>query len=358
MYALADLVVGIDVPRVCRARLATWASSSCLRSLLGLTGGTWFLGNLAGLPGITGRAGGRGDVPSPGSPGLHLVLTMPNGRPRSRDRPRSRASLGTPLRVVPDLARSEVVALTDGCWTRRRDVARAPLDRSTRVPVTLMAVALAGPALARLAALRRRHQAPTLLGYDACLVALAAVLTTRLLGSPSVDVADLVVGLSVAPSQSLRDALARAVGDPTLQVAFVAGDGYVDAHGSPVELDHTDGRALTPLLRDGPARSASSPTTRLSWPTRCWWTRWPPPRPSPRPTPASRQIWSGRSAEVRASRRRLVTAGIEEGRRLEADLSHGPGCAPRAHRRPARIRFPTAVSAARRHRRRPATRST
>ena len=65
------------------------------------------------------------------------------------------------------------------------------------------------------------------------------------------DVADLVVGLSVAPSQSLRDALARTVGDPTLQVAFVAGDGYVDAHGSPVELDHTDGRALTPLLREG-----------------------------------------------------------------------------------------------------------
>jgi signal transduction histidine kinase len=52
--------------------------------------------------------------------------------------------------------------------------------------------------------------------------------------------------------ESVRDALAEALGDPTLTLAYwLPGSGrYVDAHGHPVELD-APGRARTEIERDG-----------------------------------------------------------------------------------------------------------
>jgi signal transduction histidine kinase len=319
VYALADLVVGWTFLGC--ALLVWWRGRDRVPALLlGVTGATWFLGNLAGLPGILGSLAAAATFLHRG-PLVQLVLTVPNGRPRSRV-VLGAVVVGYVVAVVPQLARSEGVALMMAAglvavtWYEHRWMIDA-------VPVTLLAVALSGPALARLT-LSVDAAGPTLLGYDACMLSLAAVLTTRLVRLPSADVADLVVGLSVAPSESLRDALARTVGDPTLQVAFVTGDGYVDAHGSPVDLDHADGRAVTPLMRDGrtigfishdpavltdpelveavaTAAALTSANARLQ-------------------AEVERQ-----SAEVRASRRRLVRAGIEEGRRLEADLWSGPG---------------------------------
>jgi signal transduction histidine kinase len=66
-------------------------------------------------------------------------------------------------------------------------------------------------------------------------------------------VARLVIELgdAAAPGR-LRDALARALGDPALELIYPLAPGrHVDAHGHPVHLPKADSRALTPLVRGG-----------------------------------------------------------------------------------------------------------
>jgi signal transduction histidine kinase len=130
-------------------------------------------------------------------------------------------------------------------------------------------------------------------------------------------VADLVVELSdIAPGQ-VRDAIARALNDPTLQVAYwlPMRRGYVDEAGRPVELP-TDGRAVTRLADvaaivhdpelDADLVEAAGAAARLA-------------------------LHNARlQADVRAqldkvqeSRRRIVTAGDEQRRRIERDLHDG-----------------------------------
>jgi signal transduction histidine kinase len=67
------------------------------------------------------------------------------------------------------------------------------------------------------------------------------------------SVARLVIELSEAPAPgALRDALARALGDPSIELAYPLGSGrHVDAHGRPIELPEADGRVVTPLARGG-----------------------------------------------------------------------------------------------------------
>ena len=101
--------------------------------------------------------------------------------------------IGWTVAAVPELARSEVVTFAAGpvavTWFETR--------WSVDALVALMAMRSAGPAVAWLV-LPEAAAAPTLLGYDVCLIALAVVLTTRLLRSPSADVTDFVVGLNIA----------------------------------------------------------------------------------------------------------------------------------------------------------------
>jgi len=83
------------------------------------------------------------------------------------------------------------------------------------------------------------------------LVFLAGLLRARLARG---HVGRLVVELGDAsPAGALREALARALGDPTVEVAYaVAGGGYVDANGQAVVLPGRDGdRAVTLIERSG-----------------------------------------------------------------------------------------------------------
>jgi signal transduction histidine kinase len=81
-------------------------------------------------------------------------------------------------------------------------------------------------------------------------VLLVALLRERLARA---NVADLVRDLAQTPPTGVATPVARALGDPTLEVAFwmPARRGYVDAEGRPYELPPDgSGRAVTPLAHD------------------------------------------------------------------------------------------------------------
>ncbi len=138
-------------------------------------------------------------------------------------------------------------------------------------------------------------------------------------------VADLVVALERTPPGSVRDALARALGDPSLELALWLPDlaAYVNGEGRPLELPATgSGRAVTVL---GPAEA---PVAAL--------VHDPALLERPRLLEAAgaaarlalenerlQAELRAQLVELRASRARIVSAGDEERRRLERDLHDG-----------------------------------
>ena len=138
------------------------------------------------------------------------------------------------------------------------------------------------------------------------------------------SLARLVVelGESVRPG-GLRDALAAAIGETTLVIAYpVGGDRHVDASGRVVDVAPRDGRAMTPLVREG------TPVAVLIH------------RPGllddaelvDQVASAARLALENerlqaslrtQERDLRASRARIVEAGDAERRRLERDLHDG-----------------------------------
>ena len=287
---------------------------------------------------------------------VHLVLTFPEGRSWSR---------------VAGVAIAGAYAVTFG-WQLvgafvvpdGRDVLSvAPhasvahvIDRSQEISgiaVALVVLLLVGQRLRVLRGPARRVQGPLLVAaavtVPASLVWLGWVIatdaSTSTLGTIGRAVAaslplgvvagimgsrlrrpeasELVVELRTEAAASMRERLARALGDPTLDVAYRLGDGrYVDATGRPTELPRGAGRAVTavtaggaevavlihdPALLDEPALVESVRATaglvleneRLA------------------------AVVRSQLAEVRASRGRIVAAADAERRRIERNLHDG-----------------------------------
>ena len=167
----------------------------------------------------------------------------------------------------------------------------------------------------------------TLLTYQLALWIFAPYLVVLLLQAPweQPGVTDLVVELGQAHAPTLRDALARALGDPTLEVGYrIEGrDGYVDASGRRIEFPPPgDRRRVTRLEReehevaviihdpgvlDDPVLiEATAAAARLA--------------------AANAQLQAevrAQVSELEASRRRLLDAGDDERRRLEGRLHDG-----------------------------------
>jgi signal transduction histidine kinase len=130
-------------------------------------------------------------------------------------------------------------------------------------------------------------------------------------------VADLVVELSHVPPGEVRGALARALHDDSLQVAYWLPMRrlYVDEAGSPVDLPE-DGRAVTKLddiaaivhdpELDAQLVEAAGAAARLAL-----------------HNARLQADVSAQLAKVQESRRRIVTAGDEERRKIERDLHDG-----------------------------------
>ncbi len=99
------------------------------------------------------------------------------------------------------------------------------------------ALVVAGGAVARTMVPPREAALPVLLAYEAVLLLVCVLWIVRVRGPGRDRVTDLVVDLGATGSESLRDELARAIGDPTLRIGFwdATGGGYLNASGEPLD---------------------------------------------------------------------------------------------------------------------------
>jgi signal transduction histidine kinase len=139
-------------------------------------------------------------------------------------------------------------------------------------------------------------------------------------------VADLVIELGEAPPPGrLRDALARALGDPSVRLAYWLAEqrAYVDDAGRPVALPtecshravallQQDGMAIAAIIHDPALADEPGLVQAVSGATRM--------------AIQNEQLQAAlraRLAEISASRARIVEAADEERRRIERDLHDG-----------------------------------
>jgi signal transduction histidine kinase len=315
--------------------LALDRTASATGALIAASGFAWFLPgfsaiDVAPIAWIAGHA-----LYLHRGPLVQAILSFPTGR---LDRTPER--LVVALAYIVSLIEPAAVSLAAQAILGVAVIATAAWRGTTAVGATRRARAWAIPAataigLALIALAILKSWLPNLpvqlglLGYEAVLCGVAAWLTAGLLREPWArpEVTDFVVELGDAPSGSVGDALARELGDPTLEVAFAApgADGFVDAAGRPVSLPRAGvDRAVTPIdsggrrvgviihdpaVLDDPAlvqavaeaAQLASTNARLQ-------------------AEARAQI-----DEVAASRRRLLAAEEEERRRIAGRLDEGAG---------------------------------
>ena len=233
--------------------LVAWSKRPESRSgaLMAATGAAWFAGTFVDELVYLHRG-----------PLVHLVLAYPGGRLRGRLEwgaaavaygaafstdvwQNAAAAIGLSAAFVAVAARGWLRAAG-----RERRARLASLSATGAV-----AFVFTGLALAQLTLSVEDVKEPALLAYEAALGALAVVLAGALLVAPwDRPYTDLVVELGEGRSDTLRDALAQALGDPTLEVGYwspVAG-AYVDAAGVALDPEQDgNGRSLTRIDHDG-----------------------------------------------------------------------------------------------------------
>jgi signal transduction histidine kinase len=286
--------------------------------LLVATSAVWFAGTL--WPALATLHRG---------PLAHAVFSFPSGRLASTLR---RAAVGLVYLSWP-LGGSEaativfavllvVVPLAD----RRAAVG---VERRGRAPAVWAAAALSivlvGGSAARLGFPEGDADDPALLAYEVviCVAAIglaAALVRARWLRPP---VADLVVELGETRATTLRDALAHALGDPSLEVAYRVDAGWVDVRGQPVVLPPEGaGRALTTIERDGKPVAVLVHDPEILGDPGVADAVARAARLAAANARLQRDV-RAQAAELEASRRRLLVAGDAARQRLERRLREG-----------------------------------
>ena len=128
-----------------------------------------------------------------------------------------------------------------------------------------------------------------------------------------------------APSGSVRESLAETIGDESLSIVYWLPErqDFVDERGLPVELPEVDsGRTWTDVERDGGRIAAIVHDADLDTPPDVVREA----AAAAAPALANQRLQVGlraRVEELRASRARIVEAGMEDRRRIERDLHEG-----------------------------------
>ena len=297
---------------------------------------------------------------------VYLVLSFPTGRLRSK---LERALIAAAVVIVTVVevgwllfadSRSQICA---GCPGNAFEIARNDRiadgilqgQRTVGVVLSLFTVALLVRRWRRASAPERRAGAPVLWAGSAMFAALAfsvvndifnhplgegpawtrevvfasipvavlAVLLQRRLARGAV--AGLVVELGGATSVELREALARALGDPSLELAYwvPASARYVDSGGSPVQLPQPGAeRAATVVEREGEPIAALIHDTALAEDNELVQSVCAAAALTLENARLQAEL-RARLAELQASRARLVEATETERRRIERDLHDG-----------------------------------
>lgn len=332
-YWVPDLLTGWAL---IACGLVAWSRRPESRSgpLLTATGFSWFLGNFANAGFTPVDWLGAHALYVYRGPLVHLLVTYPSGRLVSR-LDRAAVAVGYSAALVTPVWRSEIATallapLLVAVCVRLYVQAVGPARRARLLALWAAAglgLVLAGGAAARLALPAGDANEPSLLALEATLCALAGALVAGFLYPAwgRITVTDLVVELGESRSGTLRDELARALGDPTLDVGYwlPSEDAFVDSEGHPFALpDPGSERVVTMIeggagpiaalvhdpavLNDPGLREAVSFATRLA--------------------AANARLQAEVRAQVaalRASRRRILEAGDEERRRLERRLREG-----------------------------------
>jgi signal transduction histidine kinase len=304
--------------------LAAWSSrpESRLGPIMAMAGSAWFLGTLWNPLVFLHRG-----------PLAQLLLSYPSGRLSSRVE-RIAVTTAYAYAAASPVAGNDYATIVYALGlvalaTLRYILSRGPERLALLVSVTAAAafgLVLTLGAAARLAGASNDRAA--LFGYDLVVLLIAVSLFADLLWGrwTQASVTGLVVDLGEpGAAGTLRDRLARTLGDPTLVIGYwlPEDDRFVDEAGRPVELPATGAeRAVTPIEQDGrrvaalvhdmavlddPGLiSAVASATRLAV--------------------ANAQLQAevrDRVAEVEASRRRIVEAADTQRRRLEQELRAG-----------------------------------
>lgn len=317
---VADVVAGLVL---LAAGIATWARAarSGTGPLMALAGVAWLAGDVWSSLAYAHRG-----------PLVHALLTYPTGRTRS------------PLVVaviafayvdgfIPEVARDDraTIALTAAvviaaAW---RVVETHGVERRDRTVALACTLAVVGPLV--LAAVGTLTDVGTgafaAWAYDAAIALTAAVLAADLLSGRTVRAAATGLVVDLADSQepqALRAALARAVGDPELEIAYHVDDLWVDEAGRPMTLPagadgtrvvtvvENQGAPVAALVHDPAALRDATLARSVGAAVRL--------------AVANVRLQvdvASRVREVAASRRRLVEAGDEQRRRLREELRSG-----------------------------------
>jgi signal transduction histidine kinase len=319
--ATLDLAVGLLMIGL---GLVAWQrrQSSAVGPLMAASGFAWFLGNFAAWALYLHRG-----------PLVHLVVSYPSGRLRSRLEWVVVAA-GYGCAVVSPLARNDAVTILLAlavCATalRRFLVARGPERRaraSALGAAAMVAVALLLGAAAGLAGVDADRA--VLWAYEVVIGLVAVWLFADLLWGrwTQAAITGLVVDLGeLDDAGTLRDRLARALGDPSLVVGYwLPGEGrYVDEAGRPVELPSAGAeRAVTPIAQDGEPVAALVHDASVLGDPRLVGDVAAAARLAVANVRLQAQVRS-RVAEVAASRRRIVQAADSQRRGLERRLRRG-----------------------------------
>ena len=190
-----------------------------------------------------------------------------------------------------------------------------------------LSAALAIAASTALRDVSAAYASAALYAYEGALCAGAVLLAATASSPARAGITDLIVELGPARrSPRTRDALAHALGDPTLEIAYwlPARREYVDLEGRPVTLPAaTDGRATTVVEQDGEHIAALvHDASLLDDPQLVGAVR-----DAAGLMLANDRLQAAARAqivELSASRRRIVTAGDAQRRRLARRLNEGP----------------------------------